>query len=133
MTNCDYCGLRYEETYKPDVKQHSKVHGHVEETRAKIGFFYTYDEREALKREFYEQYPSSNKADKIDWAIKFLQQYYSRSLESSGFSSKHPCFEDYAGMMLYQTRYKEDFSDVYEGLVLVYKPHIGINERESYF
>jgi hypothetical protein len=133
MTECDYCGLLFDETFGSDVRQHNKRHKQVETARAEIGFFYIYKEREKIKKIFYQNYPSVSKTEKIDLATIYFQQYFSRSFEGSGFSQKHPCFEEYAGMMLNQNSLKNNFIDIYDDLIKIYKPQTGIEEGTSYF
>ena len=133
MAKCEECGFAYDETFEPDVRKHDRYHRLTGMQKDTVGFYHTYEEREKLKSEFYQHYPNACKSEKIIWAIRYFEQYFSRSLAGSGYHLGHPCFEEYASMLLYQNSFKKQFSEIYGDLINLYKPKSGIEEGDTYF
>lgn len=131
---CPVCGLQY--VIPEDCAEHEKVHEAYLAAVEKFGPIMHYRKREALKGETQRVLKDSTTTltAKIEAAEKLLRAYFSSSVESNGFSLRHPPFEEYAAMLLNQNYWRQTLGiDVYNALVSKYGRQPGIEEGLTYW
>ena len=101
--------------------------------REKFGFYYPFQERENMKKSFDEAMATaSSLAEKVKLCESDMKQYFSRSVDSSGFNLNHTPFADYAAMLLNQNSFKARYGEAYDALAAKYPPKPGIAEGRTH-
>jgi hypothetical protein len=125
LATCEKCGFSYVETIPSDVRVHNKRHSLWQEACDLHGFeIMNYIKREKVKRDFYSAYRSleTSHEEKLEKSVLYFKTYFSRSLESSGYSPKHPDFKQYVSHMLAGKHYRESLAEIYDDLCKEYPP-----------
>lgn len=132
---CPECGFEYDVGSSVEVEEHKKRHEKWTAAKERFGFCWSYVARENAKAEARGiiQNPLSSSEEKYHAAITVFQALFSRSLEGADFSLSHPCFDDYAAMLLAQSQWEKQFpSDVLHQLIAAYGTKPGIHAGTYY-
>jgi len=132
---CYECGLQYNSCDDQDCLDHTARHAAWESAKEKFGFCWEvrYREDRKINARAIISDPHSTLSAKIEAQIIVLMALFSRSLEASGYSLDHPCFDDYAAMILNQGIEKHGIpATVYSRLVEIYGKKPGI-PKGTYF
>lgn len=134
LITCPVCGLYYDSSYLPDVKEHDEFH----KTFCKaVEYFGDYcrpkDKWAKMKSSAYDILDSEgcSQQEKTDALLELIAAYFSRSLSAWGYSLNHPKFDEYAAMLLNQEHFKKYSTDAYNVLLKKYGKKPGIPEGET--
>ena len=108
LYTCPICGLNML-WFERNCAQHKEWHNDALDIIDQHGIYLTYELRESLKVTAYNICHHAN--DLEDKKFAFLLEWYSRfhrSLGSCNDIDKHPCFEDYISMILYQALFDDE-------------------------
>ncbi len=131
--SCPVCGLYYDSSYSPDVKEHNEFH----KTFCAAVEYYgdcccSKNKWAAMKSRAYDSLDSTDctTTEKADALLELIKVYFSRSVSTWGYSLDHPKFAEYVAMLLNQNRFKE-YKDAYEVLLKKFGKLPGISEGET--
>lgn len=132
--SCPVCGLFYDSSYSPDVKEHSEFH----KTFCAAVEYYgdcccSKDKWAAMKSHAYDILDSAGctTEEKADALLELMKAYFSQSVSTWGYSLDHPKFNEYVAMLLNQKRFKEYDKNAYEILLLRFGKLSGMPEGET--
>ena len=99
---CAECGFCYCETIAKDVKEHLREHNRFLDAKDKHNYIFTYEDEEDLKRKGYDIIGDDtlNPEQKIPGVEQVFHALFSRSISSTGYSSKHPDVSTFISMLL---------------------------------
>lgn len=132
--SCPVCGLFYDSSYAPDVKEHNEFH----KTFCAAVEYYgdcccSKDKWAKMKGCAYDVLDSENstKSEKADALLELIKAYFSRSVSAWGYSLEHPKFNEYAAMLLNQERFQNYDKDAYNVLLDQFGKKPGIPEGQT--
>lgn len=132
--SCPVCGLCYDSSYPPDVREHDKFH-----KTFCLALKYFGDsclpphKLEKIKSSAYDILDSDGQTQdaKTNALLDLIKVYFSRSLAAWGYSLSHPKFDEYAAMLLNQDRFKQYNQEAYSILLKKYGRKCGIPENQT--
>lgn len=132
--SCPVCGLFYDSSYPPDVREHNEFH----KTFCSAVEYYgdcccSKDKWAAMKSKAYDTLDSKSctTTEKADALLELIKAYFSRSVSAWGYSLDHPKFNEYVAMLLNQERFKTYDESAYEVLLKRFGKLPGIPEGET--
>lgn len=131
---CPVCGLFYDSSYTPDVKEHNEFH---KTFCTAVEYFgdccCSKDKWAKMKSSAYDTLDSDNctKFEKADALLMLIKAYFSRSVSAWGYSLDHPKFDEYVAMLLNQTRFENYDKEAYDVLLDRFGKKPGIPEGET--
>jgi|GEM_PF-406192 len=137
LVRCPICGLEYLSSNLEDCKIHEIEHRNFQNAIKKFGLIYSSYLIEDIKNEHLNiaaDYSNSFEARINSW-IEVFRAYWSRSLSGCSYNIEHPCFDEYASMLLNQPKFKARINDdlVYNRLVCMYGTCNGIDDGTTYY
>lgn len=128
--------MQYLDGYAPDVREHNRKHAkYLKACDYFGGRILPYVEREKSKHEAHSVMIGSGYSleEKREAAVRWFWAYFSRSVEASEYSLKHPRFEKFVAMLLNQGDWRNRLGEDLSGLfVKEYGQLPGIPEGSYY-